>query len=118
MNDILEDQSKFEKMEKEKDETRQLNKAMCKQLRILKQKDVINSMTFERIRPTGSKIPRLYGLPIRHEIVKHNVNDPYHFAKHVEDMLINQLKLFSLGVTSLFTNVPLKDTIEYIYIYI
>ena len=59
MNDILEDQSKFQKVEKEKDKTRQ-DKALCKPLRILKQKDVIDSMTFERIRPAGSIIPRLW----------------------------------------------------------
>ena len=151
MNDILEDQSKFQKMEKEKDKTIQIEKALCKQLRILKQKDVIDSMTFERIRPTGSIIPRLYSLlklhkqnvplrpildmcnspyhatakwltkilePIRREIVKHSVNDSFHFVRQVKDMQINQLKMFSLDVSSLFTNVPLKDTIEYICDYI
>ena len=53
-------------------------------------------------------------VPIRRKIVKHSVNDSFHFVTHVEDMLINQLKMFSLDVSSLFTNVPLKGTIEHI----
>ena len=147
MNCILKDESKFQKAEKEKDKTIQIEKALWKLLRNLKQNDLIDSTTFERIRPTGTMIPRLYGLPkvhkqnvplrpildmcnspyhatarwlatilepIRRELVHHSLNDSFDFVKAVDGLHINQSKMFSLDVSSLFTNVPLRETIDFI----
>ncbi|VDP88586.1 unnamed protein product [Echinostoma caproni] len=58
MKAILSDGSKFTKTT-EKDKTAQIEVALSKILRCLKQNGVIDATNFERIRPTGTTIPRL-----------------------------------------------------------
>ena len=42
------------------------------------------------------------------------MNDSFHLVQHVKDMLVHQLEMFSLHVSSFCTNVLLRDTLEYI----
>ena len=120
-------------------------------LKRLKNQNVISDKTFERIKPTGTVIPRLYGLP---EIHKPHVplrpildmcNSPYHatakwlaemleplrehmcelslrdsfeFVDLIKDLNINSKQMCSLDVSSLFTNVPLVETVNFICDYI
>ncbi|KAA3678154.1 uncharacterized protein DEA37_0006302 [Paragonimus westermani] len=148
---ILDDQTKFRKMENEKDKTPQIEKAISKSLRCLKQRGIIDSTTFERIRPIGTTIPRLYGLPkihkigvplrpildmwnspyhplakwlsqildpVRRKLSTHSLRDSYDLVNAIKDANLTGQSMFSLDVTSLFTNVPLKETIDYLCDYI
>ncbi|MGL5708700.1 MAG: hypothetical protein ACRDDF_10625, partial [Aeromonas sp.] len=67
MNCILEDQTKFQLMKKEKDKTHLIEKTISKELGNLKQQGHIDSLQFENLKPTGTHIPRLYGLPKTHK---------------------------------------------------
>ena len=147
MNSLLSDTTKFKKMEAEKDRTVAIEKSLSKLVRQLKQKQLIDSIEFERIRPTGTTIPRLYGLPkvhkeglplrpildmsnspyhalakwlakklepVRRQICKHSLQDTFDFIEQVKDLNTEGQQLFSLDVASLFTSVPLHETIEYL----
>ena len=151
MNTILSDQTKFIKMQKERDKTAVIEKAISKVLRSMKQAGYIDAVTFARLHPTGSVIPRMYGLPkvhkpglplrpildmsnspyhpmakwlaeilepIRRELAVHSVTDTFQFVNKINDLRINDHYMFSLDVESLFTNVPLKETVNYICDYI
>ena len=84
MHILLSDQTKFRKMETEPDRTPSIEKAISKRLRILKQNGYIDSSTFEQLRPVGTNIPRLYGLPNIHKQgvplrpILDMSNSPYH----------------------------------------
>ena len=84
MDALLSDTTKFRKMETEKDRTVQIEKSISKLTRCLKQKCVIDAAEFERIPPTGTSIPRLYGLPKVHKDgvplrpILDLSNSPYH----------------------------------------
>ncbi|VDP86425.1 unnamed protein product [Echinostoma caproni] len=138
-------------MAHENDKTPQIEKSLSTILRKLKQKDSIDTATFERIRPTGTTIPRLYGLPKVHKSgvplrpILDMCNSPYHaVAKWLARLLepvrmtltqhsfkdatglidalsglnIKDRHMFLLDVTSLFTNVPICETIGYLCTYI
>ena len=53
----------FSKMVNEKDKTTAIEKTISKLLVRMKKDEVLDSTTFERIRPTDTTIPRLYGSP-------------------------------------------------------
>jgi hypothetical protein len=147
MHSILSEESKFKRMTREQDKTRAIEKAVCKLLSRLKQEGVIDQATLEQIRPTGTVIPRMYGLPkvhkpgvplrpildmhnspyhqlakwlvsllepLRKEISTHSVKDSFDFVNHIERVHPVNQQMFSLDVSSLFTNVPLVETINYI----
>ena len=84
MDEILGDHTKFHLMQNERDKTSAIEKGIAKKLRILKQEGIISPQIFERIRPTGSVIPRLYGLPKIHKDgvplrpILDMTNSPYH----------------------------------------
>ncbi|MGL4482492.1 MAG: reverse transcriptase domain-containing protein [Lactococcus garvieae] len=151
MNNILNDDSKFRKMETEPDKTAAIEKKISKILRVMKQENMIDSATFESIRPVGSTIPRLYGLPkvhkpevplrpivdmcnspyhqvarwltqilepVRKDISKHSLRDTFELIRTIEDVNIKEKQMLSLDVQSLFTNVPLEETIDYLCGYI
>ena len=56
--------------------------------------------------------------PVTHEIKAHTLKDTFQFIDEIKDLNLVNTKMFSLDVNSLFTNVPLKETVEYIYNYI
>jgi hypothetical protein len=147
MEVILSDNSKFQKMEREKDKTKPIEKAISKVLCQMKMKGIIDASTFERLHPTGTTIPRLYGLPkvhkpgvplrpildmfnspyhslakwlvsllepIRKELAPHSLKDTFQFIESIKDLKLDGRQMYSLDVVSLFTNVPLRETIDYI----
>ena len=151
MNAVLNDETKFRKMPNEKDRTPTIEKSLSKVLSRIKQNVFIDSTTFERVRPTGTSIPRLYGLPkvhkqgvplrpildmtnspyhglakwlvallspIRREIATHSLKDTFHFVNSISNVGMHNTKILSLDISSLFTNVPLDETIEYLCEYI
>ena len=56
--------------------------------------------------------------PVRKVLTKYCVKDSFKLVDTVKDLNIADQTLFSLDVTSLFTNVPLKETIEYLCAFI
>ncbi|VDQ08403.1 unnamed protein product [Trichobilharzia regenti] len=106
---------------------------------------------FEQLKPFGSTIPRLYGLPkvhkndvplrpvldmlnspyhstakwlaeilepVRLNLCKHSLSDTFDFVGCVDEINVTGKRMISLDVCSLFTNVPLVDTICYLCEYI
>ncbi|CAH8544682.1 unnamed protein product [Dicrocoelium dendriticum] len=151
MKEILADETKFLKAIGEKDKTKQIETQLCNCLKQLRKDGYINEATYEQLRPVGTVIPRLYGLPkthkpnvplrpvldmknspyhsiarwlvliltpIRERIVVHTVKDSFEFVDIVRDVNVSNLTMCSLDVTSLFTNVPLVETINYICEYV
>ena len=152
MQRILNDNTKFQHKTREKDKTSVIERKISKELSELKQRGVIDSKLFENLKPTGSNIPRLYGLPKIHKDgiplrpILDMVTSPYHtvakwlnkiidpirremttgfavrdtfdFVDSITDLNIGEDSMFSLDVSSLFTNVPLRETIDYLCEYI
>ena len=56
--------------------------------------------------------------PVRRELAVHSLKDSFQFIELVRNAQLTQNKMFSLDVESLFTNVPLKETVDYICDYI
>ncbi|VDP90695.1 unnamed protein product [Echinostoma caproni] len=137
-------------MAHENDKTPQIEKSLSTILRKLKQKGSIDTATFERIRPTGTTIPRLYGLPkvhksgvplrpildmcnspyhavakwlagllepVRMTLTQHSLNDTTGLIDALSGLNIKDRHMFSLDVTSLFTNVPIGETIDHLCTY-
>ncbi|CAH8572715.1 unnamed protein product [Dicrocoelium dendriticum] len=148
---ILSDSSKFVRCEREKDKTDYTETQLTKCLKSLVTDGHITKERYERIRPTGSIIPRLYGLPkihkpgaplrpildmrnspyhtiakwltsildpIKKRIAPHQLTDTFQFMENVKNMNILGYRMFSLDVVSLFTNVPLIETVNFLCTYI
>ena len=152
MKAILGDTSKFEHIgdADTKDRTLQQERALqAFLLRACKNKHLPESV-YDRIRPSGSTRPRMYGLPKLHkenvpmrpilsmvnapqqemarwltEILspvllkysRHIVKDTFHFCQHIEQLTeecedLDSKFMCSFDVVSLFTNVPLDETIQ------
>ena len=56
--------------------------------------------------------------PVRRELAVHSLKDSFEFIELVRNVELTQHKMLSLDVESLFTNVPLKETVDYICDYI
>ncbi|KAA3675983.1 uncharacterized protein DEA37_0008516 [Paragonimus westermani] len=67
ISSIFSDKSKFRETEKDKEEMTTIEKSFFDLLNQMKQVDVIDSSTFELIRPTETVIPHWYDLPKVHE---------------------------------------------------
>uniref|UniRef100_A0A0X3NUX1 Reverse transcriptase (RNA-dependent DNA polymerase) n=1 Tax=Schistocephalus solidus TaxID=70667 RepID=A0A0X3NUX1_SCHSO len=144
---ILSDKKKFIKTEKEKDRTDELEAQLTDCLKRLQTEGLISENDLERLRPVGTHVPRLYGLPKIHKDgtpvrpILDMKNSPYHaiakwladklkpiqdqlaplsyrdtfeFVEGVKDFDLNGMTMFSLDVSSLFTNVPVTETVNYI----
>ncbi|KAA3676016.1 uncharacterized protein DEA37_0010896 [Paragonimus westermani] len=147
MANILSDSPKFINPLNEKDRTDAIEKSTSRTVRNLKQQGLIESATFERIRPAGTIIPGLYGLPkvhkegwplrpisdmcnspyhsiaqwltellepVRKDIAVHSLKDSVEFVNSIRSLNVENKKMFSLDVCSLFTNVPLVETVDYL----
>eukprot|EP00794_Sanderia_malayensis_P010538 gene10538-11650_t len=149
MGDILNDNSKFEKLgDVEKfDKTARLERKLQKRLHELVNKKQLTQCVYDRIRPGGSQRPRMYGLPkthkpniplrpilsmvgsAQHQLAKwlsevlepvlnlysdNCISDSFTFANFIQNLELNPAKTFlcSFDVSSLFTNVPLDETIK------
>ena len=67
MNVILNDQTKFQKLSQQKDCTERTEQQLTGSIKLLKENNFITSDRFEDIKPVGTHIPRLYGLPKVHK---------------------------------------------------
>nr|CAH8860093.1 unnamed protein product [Trichobilharzia regenti] len=52
--------------------------------------------------------------PLHRELVKFSVKDVFSFVETAKSLNVKGKKMMSLGVASLFTNVPLLETVNYI----
>ncbi|CAH8598674.1 unnamed protein product [Schistosoma haematobium] len=52
--------------------------------------------------------------PLHQELAKHNIKEVFEFVDTIKNMNINGKTMLSLDITSLFTNIPLTETIDYI----
>ncbi|KAF6777482.1 hypothetical protein AHF37_03046 [Paragonimus kellicotti] len=151
LNDILADQTKFRRVANERDKTEYAEQQITKCLKSLKDEKLITPATYEQLRPQGSTIPRLYGLPKVHKPgvpvrpILDMMNSPYHstakwlvkllepvrkaiaplslrdtfeFVECIQNVNMNSQKSCSLDVVSLFTNVPLLETVNFICDYV
>ncbi|CAI2738781.1 unnamed protein product [Dicrocoelium dendriticum] len=151
MHEILADDTKFSKIIGEKDKTKQIENQICNSLKKLRDEGFISEGVYENLRPVGTAIPRLYGLPkthkpnvplrpvldmkdspyhstarwlvellepVRKQVSVHSLKDSFEFVELVRDRNVTDLTMCSLDVASLFTNVPLFETINYICDYI
>ena len=145
MNDIISDTTKFQTLTDVKDETDKVERSLTRCLRTMKEQNLISPTLFEQLKPTGSCIPRLYGLPkvhksghplrpilamcgspyhqtaqwlveilepVRKELSQYSLKDSFQFVDCVKDLNLSEDVMYSLDVCSLFTNVPLIETID------
>ena len=152
MNSILSDKTKFKLFKPhgnvKKEPIIYLEDRTNRQLRSLMDSGQISEDIYNKVRSTGSQLPRLYGLPKCH---KNKSDPPYRPILSMRDSYVSNLAIYLdqllkpflpcgyavkdtfefldkinnanlssdcflvlYDVVSLFTNVPLKDTIDYI----
>ena len=148
MGNILEDKTKFLNMGSVNlhDNTAKNEQKLQKRLLDLVNQNILARDVYDRIRPTGSQCPRIYGLPkthkedtpfrpilsmigsSQHELAKwlaqilalvlksyssHCIKDSFTFANFIQNCNLKPTKAFlcSIDISSLFTNVPLDETI-------
>ena len=149
MENILLDKEKFEKLGdvETQDKTAKLEQKLQKRLLELVNSKVLTNEVYDRIRPTGSQRPQMYGLPkihkpnvqlrpilsmvgsAQHELAKwlsevldpvlqkyskQCIKDSFTFAEFMQNLNIKDETSFmcSFDISSLFTNVPLNETIK------
>ena len=149
MNALLSDTSKFEMLGpvSTHDKTSKNEQTLQKYLLKLVKNGSLSHEVYNKIRPTGSQRPRMYGLPkihkqntplrpilsmigsAQHELAKwlsevlkpvtdhystFCVRDSFTFANEVQLLPFDTTSCFmgSFDISSLFTNVPLDETIE------
>ena len=149
MGSILEDKNKFLNMGGVHlhDNTAKNEQKLQKRLLDLANQNILARDVYDRVRPTGSQRPRMYGLPkthkediplrpilsmigsSQHELAKwlaeilapvlklyssYSVKDSFTFANFIQNCNLEPAKTFlcSFDISSLFTNVPLDETIE------
>jgi hypothetical protein len=137
---LISDPTKF--VELHDDPTMKREKSLQEYLYYLKTKGIFDESTYQKIRPRGSKPARIYGLPKLHkpdvplrpivssigtytyelskylaEILKplinsdYTVKDSFSFASEILS-LDNVNFMCSFDVVSLFTNIPLEQTLD------
>ena len=145
MYDIIGDTKRFLPDDKGKDMTQQTEKNISKILHRLFRDKVIDNALLNSLKPRGSQLPRMYGLPkihknsvplrpilammsspqhklarwlasiidpIRKSISKFSLKDSFEFAHRLEDKNSCTSFMVSFDVVSLFTNIPLEETID------
>ncbi|VDN23666.1 unnamed protein product [Dibothriocephalus latus] len=53
--------------------------------------------------------------PLQHQLAPRSYRDTFKFIDNLNDVNLSGMGMFSLGVSSLFTNVPVTETIDQIY---
>ncbi len=153
---IINDTTKFAKRSRlcGKDQSKDITVFREEQLQrflySLKKKKLIDENVYEKIRPTGSRPARIYGLPKVHKLKgnvpneippvrpiidsigtfnynlakylkdllapnipsDHCATDSFSFVREIKDLNYNEKYMVSFDVTSLFTNIPLHETID------
>ena len=148
MDNIIDDKTKFLNMGSvdQHDNTAKTEQKLQKRLLDVVNQKILTRDIYDRIRPTGSQRPRMYGLPktrkediplrpilsmigsSQHELAKwlsevlapvlklyssNCVEDSFTFASFIQNYNVEPAKTFlcSFDISSLFTNVPLDETI-------
>ena len=148
MNDILADETKFQKLDEDPVKLTLKREIIIKNfLKELNKNGIISDGHYRDLSPTGSRPGILYGLPKIHKLNvplrpilssmrSHSFNiakflvsllrpfsnntysvfDSFSFVKELLELPFNTNELFmaSFDITSLFTNIPLDETIEII----
>ena len=148
MNDILQDNTKFQRLNDSPVKlTLQRENQLKKLLATLKKSESITPETYDKLYPTGSRIGILYGLPKIHKnniplrpilscinnysykvakffipllnplsLGSYMVRDSFSFVQELLNLNFNSssVVMASFDVTSLFTNIPLDETIDII----
>ena len=52
--------------------------------------------------------------PFRNAIARHSLNDTFHLIREIDGINIKNTNMFSVDVQSLFTNVPLPETVDFL----
>ena len=138
MKTILNDTTKFPALGPvtNKDNTAKIESRIQRRLLQLRKECLISKQVYEAIRPTGSQRPRVPLRPIlsmtgsaQHQLAKwltsllqpvlqnlssNCVSDSFTFVKEVRKFTFSPSSVFlcSFDISSLFTNVPLAETIE------
>ena len=150
IEEILNDNSKFSKLDiptgKEINHIVNLEKRITSELKLLKDREIIDKSIYKSIKPVGSRPGILYGLGKIHKETRNGIPpfrpilsaigtptynlakfllkfltpstaneftviDSFHFAEEISQQDSN-LHMASLDVDSLFTNIPLEETID------
>ena len=150
IEELLNDNSKFSKLDiptgKEINHIVNLEKRITSELKLLKDKEIIDKSIYKSIKPVGSRPGVLYGLGKIHKETRNGIPpfrpilsaigtptynlakfllkfltpstaheftviDSFHFAEEISQQDSN-LHMASLDVDSLFTNIPLEETID------
>ncbi|BHF80485.1 hypothetical protein SprV_0702361300 [Sparganum proliferum] len=147
LEEILSDRSKFTKSEKDKDRTEAVEGQLTTTRKDLCKEGHLSSKEYERLRPVGSTIPRMYGLPEIHKqglplrpilnmrdspyhtvakwlverlkplqsyLYSRSLKDSFEFVEAIKNINVGGRRMLSLDVSSLFTNVPVSETIDYL----
>ena len=147
MYSIVQDESKFRKLNLRSDPTEQTEKQINGLLKSMRDQNIIQSNLHDQLHSCGTTAPRLYGLPKIHKTgipmrpILDMINSPFHstakwlaqllkpilqqlttytlkdsfqLAERLKDVSLIGKKMLSLDVNSLFTNVPLLETVDYI----
>ena len=147
IEEVLNDKSKFSKLDipagEEINHIVNLEKRITSELKLLKDKAIIDQSIYKNIKPVGSRPGVLYGLGKIHKETRNGIPsilsatgtptyklakfslkfltpstaneftviDSFHFAEEISQQDSN-LHMASLDVDSLFTNIPLEETID------
>ena len=149
MMQILDDPLKFMKLGpcEENDNTARKETSLQTFLRKLNKAGELSDADYQRIRPTGSVRPRMYGVPkvhkegtplrpilsmvgspqhataqwlatvlkpVSHKYSEFVVKDSFEFSNKMRDLTLNgeECHMCSFDIKSLFTNVPIEETID------
>ena len=147
MYSIVQDESKFQKLNLRSDPTGQTEKQLNGLLKSMRDQNIIQSNLHDQLHSYGTTAPRLYGLPKIHktgipmrpvpdminspfhctakwlaqllkpilqQLTIYTLKDSFHLAERLKDVSLIGKLMLSLDVNSLFTNVPLLETVDYI----
>ncbi|BHF79088.1 hypothetical protein SprV_0602220500 [Sparganum proliferum] len=147
LEEILSDRTKFSKSEKDRDRTETIEKQLTNVLKDLHKEGVLSDKEFEGLKPVGTTIPRMYGLPKIHKpglplrpildmrnspyhtiakwlveklkplqscLYPRSLKDTFEFVEAIKNINVDGQTMLSLDVSSLFTNVPVVETIDFL----
>ena len=106
-----------------KDPTTKIKTKTLKQLKVLKYNDFIDNKLYYYLKPTDSPAPRFCGqpkthkpgVPIRPKDENNNAKNSTTFSNYIRNVPIEDDEIMvSFDVTSLYTNIPIIDTLNII----
>ena len=113
---IISDTSKFEKLNE--DPTLKCEVSLQRFLCKLKQKNFFNKTEYDKLYPSGSSLACIYlasflcGLLSPFVPNDYSCKGTFSFVSQIENENLSKNVLVSYDVTSLFTNIPLQETID------